>query len=139
MNEQSINRIIRKNLRELPFFDSEKHLIRIYELNRDLHVDYLTKTSGIPDGTTHFFLQIGNEEGGKIGYLVEIELDERRRGRGEGWSLYESIEGISRNLGCNLLRQTPSGYTFKGESRENYLMRRGYKKVPNCIEVEKIL
>ena len=120
-----ISDIVRRNLEVLPFFDKDRDSIVVDERHGIIKIGYLTSQVGIPDGTTHFFMQ--------------IELDENKKGLGLGEKMYKSIEDIARELGCNILRQHASGWTFRGEPRENYLIRRGYRKVPNCIEIEKVL
>ena len=134
-----ISDIVRRNLEVLPFFDKDRDSIVVDERHGIIKIGYLTSQVGIPDGTTHFFMQIEELGEGKVAYLVQIELDENKKGLGLGEKMYKSIEDIARELGCNILRQHASGWTFRGEPRENYLIRRGYRKVPNCIEIEKVL
>lgn len=61
-------------------------------------------------------------------YLLHIELAKAQRGKGHGNALYVIIEQIAEKLECQSIRQTPSGSTPTGESRESYLCRRGWIK-----------
>ena len=65
-----------------------------------------------------------------ICYLLHIQLEEKFRGRGFGWNLYEAIHAFSKDVGCKIVRQTPSGGPIidgkRTESRRDYLLRRGY-------------
>ena len=132
-----IRDVVWKNLEELSLF--RKELIDVYPKNGTVHIKCFTSQVGIPDGTTHFFMQIEQTHEGKIAYLVFIELDEDKRGVGLGEKMYKSVENIARELGCDILRQTASGWTVRGEPRKNYLERKlGYKKI-NDVEVEKVL
>jgi GNAT superfamily N-acetyltransferase len=61
-----------------------------------------------------------------ICYLLDIKLQEKHRGQGYGDALYKILEEVARELGCSQIRQTPSGWTRTGETRKDYLMRRGW-------------
>ena len=78
-----------------------------------------------------------------ICYLVSISLARDLRGKGIGNSMYLAIEGIAKDMSCERIRQTPSGWTNRikrgmRETRRDYLKRKlGYV---NCgLAVEKIL
>jgi len=60
-------------------------------------------------------------------YLLDIRLEERHRGQGHGSALYELLVQVAAALGCSEIRQTPSGTTMRGESRQDWLLRRGWK------------
>lgn len=83
-------------------------------------IGYRTQT--LPIGT-HFDLNII----GATCYLLQIELRDCDRGLGHGAELYQAIERIATILGCTVIEQTPSGHTATGETRSDYLARRGYQ------------
>lgn len=60
-------------------------------------------------------------------YLVHLRLREEQRGQGHGADLYERLVRLAGELGCATIQQTPSGSTPRGESRQDYLVRRGWK------------
>jgi hypothetical protein len=59
-------------------------------------------------------------------YLLTISIPESMRNVGHGSSLYTVIEHIAASLGCSEIRQTPSGWTGRGDLRRVYLHRRGW-------------
>lgn len=59
-------------------------------------------------------------------YLLSISIPPSMRNQGHGSSLYSVIERIAASLGCSEIRQTPSGWTPRGETRRAYLNRRGW-------------
>lgn len=59
-------------------------------------------------------------------YLLHIRLRSSDRGKGLGSGLYSAIEEIAYQLGCARIEQTPSGWTPDGDTRANYLKRRGW-------------
>lgn len=70
---------------------------------------------------------------GDVCYLLDVRLDDRYRGKWYGSGLYVALRAIAGDLGCCEIRQTPSGTTFRGESRRAWLMRRGWD--PDGISV----
>lgn len=62
----------------------------------------------------------------RVAYLVGIEIPASLRGQGYGQQLYLVVEAVARELHSFYLEQTPSGTTPSGESRMDYLLRRGY-------------
>lgn len=77
-----------------------------------------------------------------IFFLLDIKIIPEQRGKGYGEKLYAILEQIARDLGCSQIRQTPSGWTKTGETRQDYLLRRGWQcdagevyKVTNGIQV----
>lgn len=64
---------------------------------------------------------------GKTFYLLSIEIDNCFRGKGYGSELYNFLVEMARYIGCNRIVQTPSGKTYTGETREDYLKRRGWQ------------
>ncbi len=59
-------------------------------------------------------------------YLLGIRLLPELRGKGLGRKLYEVVEELARQLGCSRVVQTPSGRTYSGQSRADYLRKLGY-------------
>ena len=88
--------------------------------------------------TTHFDVNVM----GDICFLVAISLENQFRGKGLGWKLYESVHDIAKRIGCERVRTFPSGGFFEGrrmiESREDYLLKRGYVRT-NGQQVDLIL
>ena len=72
---------------------------------------------------------------GDVFYLLSIHLPNGYRGKGYGDSLYMAVERIAADVGCRQIRQTPSGNTSTGETRQSYLNRRGWSN--DGIEVFK--
>lgn len=59
-------------------------------------------------------------------FLLAIRIPLGIRGKGYGQQLYERIELIAKDLGCKKIVQTPSGTTYKGDTRYNYCIRHGW-------------
>jgi hypothetical protein len=59
-------------------------------------------------------------------YLLHLQIDASQRGRGHGSQIYEIICNIAKELDCLIVEQTPSGWTPSGDTRANYLIRRGW-------------
>jgi len=70
-------------------------------------------------------------------YLCSITLDECYRGQGHGAALYKALEDIAADIGCGEIRQSPGGLTVTGETRRDYLLRRGW--IEDQHEVYKIV
>lgn len=76
---------------------------------------------------------------GDVFYILWLCLPENMRGKGIGADLYRRFEAMASELGCLQIRQTPSGWTKTGETRESYLRRRGWMKQDGSDEVYKLL
>lgn len=84
---------------------------------------------------------------GNVCHLASINLAENLRGKRIGERMYRVVEQIAREMGCDRVRQEPSGWTSSGETRRDYLKRKlGYVDVKSdrllqigVGEVEKIL
>lgn len=63
-----------------------------------------------------------------ITYLLSIRIGREHRGQGLGAALYDRLCDFARSHGCLLIEQTPSGQTPSGQSREAYLLKRGWKR-----------
>jgi hypothetical protein len=72
-------------------------------------------------------------------YLLEIELPAFLRGKGHGAKLYDAVVEIARRLELREVRQTPSGWVHTGESREDWLLRRGWTADSSGREVFKVV
>ena len=73
-------------------------------------------------------------------YLLSINLSPLWRGKGHGWELYQVVERAAARLGCKRVVMTASGTTYRGETRMDYLLRRGYQRgLSNDGEVTKEL
>jgi len=90
-------------------------LLLVNYRTRDLNAQLLRDT-------THFDLQLGDN----ICYILWIEVKKSKRGNGYGWELYDTVHKFARDLGSKVVRLTPSGWTWSGESRRDYLLRKGY-------------
>jgi len=82
---------------------------------------------------THFDVNIIDD----IFYLLGISISKEYRGKGHGNDLYVVLENIAREFGCSKIQMNPSGETQTGDSRKNYLLKRGYNETG--IEVYKDL
>ncbi len=124
---------MRKHLRSFPLFD-ESHLVRIAELNnKGLWAGYRTTNNNAPTGATHFDLNII----GETCYILWIELLKIERGQNYGRTLYRIIEDFAREIGCDRVRLTPSGWCPTGKTRREYMLALGYREAGT--EFEKIL
>jgi GNAT superfamily N-acetyltransferase len=79
----------------------------------------------------HFSVNIIND----VFYLLQIELEQEKRGKGLGAMLYQCLELAAKDLHCDRLEMTGSGWTNSGESRCSYLARHGYT-VNGCVAVK---
>ena len=133
MDKKDISRIVVDKLKEFPLF-KDNHVISVdLSLNFEMHIEYMKKKEGNIAGTTYFDIYI-NEN---VCYLDKIELESWKRGKGFGRKLYSIIEDIGRNLWCDRIIMTPSGVTFKGESRRDWVMRNLNYLPRGMFDVEK--
>ena len=79
--------------------------------------------------TTHFHVNIIDG----VLYVLSIGVSEENRGKGHGDKLYQILEHIAKDAGCKKVQMTASGRTKTGESRKDYLLRRGYKELGNEV------
>ena len=124
-NPKKLEVLMRKSINDNFKFFNDDHKINVYPLgSNNICLNYRTtaKLGSQLSGTTHFDIQLI----GYICYLLNIELEESLRGKGAGWTLYESIHQFSRNAGYKNVRQTASGWTPQGKTRKQYLLERGY-------------
>ena len=133
--EEEVEEVLRKSLKNRFSLYEEEHKINVFvKPVEKLHVGYRTSIDEIMGkrGATFFDLEINNN----ICYLLYLQLDKNSLGSGIGWSLYESIHYFAGEVGCEAVRQTPSGKTINGESRKDYLLRRWYNSFGENGEVE---
>lgn len=136
MNKKQVEELMRHHLRQaFPLFE-ETHKVNVSPLNSgNICIGYRTsaETLGRLHGTTHFDIELIRD----TCYILWIELEKDKRGRGDGWKLYKTIHQFARDLKFAKARQTPSGWVIydrkRRETRREYLLRRGY--VP-CGELE---
>lgn len=135
LSGEKIHSLALAELRNFPLFD-EKHLIEVFKNDEEIFISYRTEERS-PVGTTHFDLQTD----GIICYLVHIELKGSQRGHNLGKKLYEAAEDVARSIGCSKIRQFPSGKTFNGETRRDYVKKKlGYEEIFYFSnDVEKVL
>lgn len=68
---------------------------------------------------------------GDVFYIGKLTIPDSMRGKGIGHRLYETLERVATALGCRRIQQTPVGQTPSGESRLDYLVRRGWRQTHN--------
>ena len=113
----------------------EKHFVLAKEISKDHYwTAYKTSESNLDFGSTRFDLNII----GDICYLLHIELEKSFRGKGYGRQLYSCVEEFARRERCSKVVMMPSGTTFSGEDRREYLHKLGYTDIKPDGEVEKL-
>lgn len=134
LEKEEIEELMKRNLRERFELFDESHRVNVHVVNsRNVCIGYRTTAEKAFQlrGTTHFDIQIIED----ICYILHIELEKEKRGRGIGWSLYELIHNFAKDMKVRSVRQTPSGWTHKRKTRGEYLLERGYRPFGR-IEVE---
>lgn len=71
-------------------------------------------------------------------YILYLQIDASQRGKGHGSQLYEIICNIAKELDCLVVEQTPSGWTPSGDTRVNYLIRRGWTMFRTGVAIKKL-
>lgn len=128
MTTEEIIEVTRESLRAWPLF-KEDHDVRCREIGDNrFWIGYRTAVDLPLRSTTHFNVNVICG----IFYLLDIEIQEKSRGKGHGNHLYVICEDLAAKLGCTEIRQTPSGWA-NGETRLEYLMRRGWKEDGNEV------
>lgn len=72
----------------------------------------------------------------RVLFILTIMLETPLRHQGLGTDLYAATAEIGTQLGCKWVQQTPSGWTDRGDTRMNYMLRRGWERYN---EIEAIL
>ena len=125
MLEEEIQILMRKNLRNCFNSFDENYIVNVHVNNpNNICIGYRTTAETINElrGTTHFDIQLIDD----ICYILYIELEKSKRGRGERWSLYKAIHSFAGEFGSRYVKQTPSSWTGKSKTRREYLLKRGY-------------
>lgn len=102
----------------------ESHEISTRDIGNGVWLGYRTTKSHQLEGTTYFNVNVVNG----IFFILEISVDPPLRGRGHGDALYKILEEIAAEAGCHKVQMTASGWCETGETRMDYLLRRGYTK-----------
>lgn len=123
---------MRRRMTEWPLFDPARSLYALEIGGGDIALGYNNSQTWRSDRT----YWDANIIKGRF-YLLHIGVEYGQRGKGHGDALYRMLEGMAGELGCTQIRQHPSGKTATGESRRDYLIRRGWR--PDGIEVYKDL
>jgi len=127
----AISRITRRHLLRWPLYH-QTHQTQVTSLKSGVFIGYRTAANGFrgdPSGSTHFDVNVI----GPMFFLLHIEVVKYNRGRGMGEKLYGVLTSIAAELQCSEIRQTPSGKTHTGESRMDYLLRRGWSRDGNEV------
>lgn len=103
----------------------DDHEVSTRDFDKGVWIGYKTKKANQKTGTTHFDVNII----GEVFYVLSIGVEFPQRGKGHGSSLYEVLEAIAKDAGCQRVQMLPSGQAHNGESRRSYLLRRGYREI----------
>ena len=136
-------RRVREIARRHPLYE-DKHYVRVLRDNKDkdhIFITWMSTESRIEEQVVHLDLEIEELSIHREGQLVfektiilnGIGVDRDERGKGYGVMLYNMVEEIGRLFGCVRYEQTPSGWTHTGETRESWLLRRGFQKDGNVV------
>jgi len=128
-----LKEIAERQIRSWPLY-ADRHKICVRDIGNGVWLGYRTSPSNITHGTSHFDVNII----GNVFYVLSIAVAPEGRGKGHGAALYRVLEDIASEWGCRRVQMTPSGCTSTGESRKDYLLRRGYKPYGDS-EVIKVL
>ena len=135
MTQDEIRIAFERALLEWPLWQAW-HEVRVHPLPDDKwSVAYRTEAGMEREWRTGFEINID----GVICYLLSIGVTQFRRNKGYGSQLYEVVERAAASLGLEYVMMYPSGTTPRGESREAYLLRRGYQKHQYSDQVYKEL
>ena len=113
-----------KHLATWPLYNSGNHEVSTRTLNNGGEwLGYRTASVNQITKYTHF--DVNRIE--KIFFILSIYLEQKHRGKGHGDALYKVLEAIAEEIGCSKVQMMPSGWTSTGETRRDYLLRRGYR------------
>jgi len=125
MEREQIRDLMLYHLRNSFSLFDKSHRVNVPKVDEgNVCVNYRTTVQSLGKlmGTTHFDIQAMDG----TCYLLWIELELEKRGKGFGWQLYETVHNFARDFGCKRVRTTPSGWAFGKETRREYLLKRGY-------------
>ena len=132
MEEKEYETLLRTYLTSFPLYDPSHVILVKVSDEGTIHLSYYFVERDVFGA--RFDLQISDT----LCYLLWIGISKQHRGKGLGSQLYTLIENFAAEVGCTTLRITPSGETFSGKDRRDYLLRRGYRDFDR-FEVEKYL
>ncbi len=130
----TLKEIAKKHLATWPLFDAESHHVLTRNISGGEWLGYRTELNPLLQNVTGFDVNVLDG----VFFVLSITVDLSERGKGHGNTLYKVLEAIAKNAGCIRVQMTASGWTHTGESRKDYLLRRGYREFEN-IEVVKDL
>jgi len=96
--------LVRERLRAFPLYE-ESHVVSVSGREDLRVVGYLPNWECGVD-QTKFWLNIQSNKG----YILDFRIEECKRRQGNGRRLYRIIEGLLKELGCNEIILTASGY-----------------------------
>lgn len=104
-----------------------EHELRVKVLEPSIYVTWHARDYGrTPSQGSHLDLQLI----GETCYVLGVGLAPEYRGLGQGAQLYLAAEAIAKRAGCRRICMTPSGWTVRGETRADYVVRKlGYRLV----------
>lgn len=118
--------IVERHMRTWRMFKSKKHTFSVKALS-ETHLCFgFANTHEMRHGDDSY-AQWNINLIGDVFYVLSLSIPPRRRGKGHGDSLYRVLEQIAKEFGCREIRQTPSGWTPRGDTRRQYLNRRGWQ------------
>jgi len=83
----------------------ESDRVQVHEHGNKTAIAYLTSSSQIRSGTTHFELELRED----ICDVLGIGIEEKHLSKGYGTQLYKTIEDFARTYGCKRIQTTKSG------------------------------
>lgn len=122
MTERGVENVMRRRMIAWPLYRTDFVLFAIALENDGWSLGYSAPRPRRPFGT-YWDANIIKD----VFYLLHIQIDKKLRGKGHGAQLYEIIERIAQELKCRRIVQHPSGATINGETRRQYLNRRGWR------------
>lgn len=132
MTKREVERVMTKAMRRWDAYCANYKLFAVRMQNGNWSLGYSSPQRRDPRGT----YWDANIIKGAF-YLLHIQIAKSLRGKGHGSALYLILETIAKDLGCTSIVQHPSGSTITGESRRDYLLRRGWQS--GGVEVYKAL
>lgn len=118
----NLKEIAEKHLATWPLHEPDKHKVSIRDISGGVWLGYRTTPGNRPQGTTYFDVNVVKG----VFFILDVSLETQHRGKGQGAALYKLLEVIAAEAGCHKVQMTASGTTHTGESRMDYLLRRGY-------------
>ena len=123
MNCKELVDIALRHLSGWPLYQ-EDHKVLAREISGGWWLGYQSVQSELHFRYEYFDVNIIRD----IFYVLDIGIRKRFRGKGYGAALYKVLEAIAQDCQCKHVQMTPSGWTPSGETRKDYLLKRGYQK-----------